>query len=186
MTSPGPRMFAPIDQNDAQAVKENLQRAQEGLAKGDSPTIHLTSDELNAWFLGNPRNRDLAEHLRFRIEADWLVAEVSVPLAFMGQLPLVPGFRDRYFNGRLAARLSVDHGELKVENFDLEGNGNRLPWLFTGQSYRQSITEAINKALRDSEPKDQTLINAIQSIQIANNEIVVKFGKAEAKEATGQ
>jgi hypothetical protein len=179
MTSPSPRTFPPIAQDGANAVDEKLQRAQEELGKGASSEIHLTADELNAWFLGNPSNRDLAEHVRFRIEADWLVAEVSAPLTFMGQLPLVPGFRDRYFNGKLAARLAVEHGELKVENFDLEGNGARLPWLTTGQSYRQSVAEAINKALRDSEPQYQSLFGAIQSFQIANNEIVVKFGKSD-------
>ena len=177
MTSPGPRTFPPIAEGGGQAFQERLQHAQDELAKGGSPEIHLTADELNAWFLGSPSNLELAEHVRFRIEADWLVAEVSVPLTFMPQLPLLPGFRDRYFNGKLAARLSVEHGELKVDNFDLEGNGTRIPWLTTGQDYRRTVSEAINKALRDSEPEDQALINAIQSIQIANNEIVVKFGK---------
>ena len=185
MTSPSPRTFPPIVEGAGQTVEEKLQHAQDELAKGESPEIHLTADELNAWFLGSPSNRELAEHLRFRIEADWLVAEVSVPLTFMAQIPLVPGFRDRYFNGKLAARLSVDHGELKVENFDLEGNGARLPWLTTSQSYRQTVSEAINKALRDNEPKDQALLNGIQSIQIANNEIVVKFGKVESKKPEG-
>ena len=185
MTSPGPRTFPPIAEGGGQTLQERLQHAQDELAKGGSPEVHLTADELNDWFLGSPSNRELAEHVRFRIEADWLVAEVSVPLTFMAQLPLVPGFHDRYFNGKLAARLAVDHGELKVEAFDMEGNGARIPWLTTSQDYRQSVSEGITKALRDSEPEDQALINAIQSIQIANNEIVVKFGKAEAKKSGG-
>ena len=186
MTSPSPRIFPPIAEGVGQAVQEKLQHAQDELAEDGSPEVHLTADELNAWFLSSPNNRELSEHVRFRIEADWLVAEVSVPLAFMAQLPLVPGFRDRYFNGKLAARLSVDHGELKVENFDLEGNGARLPWLTTSRDYRQTVSEAINKALRDSEPEDQALLNAIQSIQISNNEIVVKFGKEEGKTPGGR
>jgi hypothetical protein len=185
MTSPSPRTFPPIAEGGGQGVQEKLQQAQDELARGGSPEVHLTADEFNAWFLGGSNNRDMAEYVRFRIEADWLVAEVSLPLKFMGQLPLVPGFRDRYFNGRLAARLSVDHGELKVEAFDLEGNGARIPWLTTSQDYRQTVSEGINKALRDSEPEDQALLNAIQSIQIANNEIVVKFGKEEGKKPGG-
>jgi hypothetical protein len=181
MTSPSPRTFPPIAAGGGQAVQEKLQQAQEELAKGGSPEVHLTPDEFNAWFLGSSNNRDMVDDVRFRIEADWLVAEVSIPLKFMGQLPLVPGFRDRYFNGKLAARLSVDQGQLKVEAFDLEGNGTRIPWLTTGQDYRQTVSEGINKALRDSEPEDQALLSAIQSIQIANNEIVVKFGKEQTK-----
>jgi hypothetical protein len=181
MTSPSPRTFPPIAEDSGQAVQEKIQHAQDELSKTNSAEIHLTADELNAWFLGSPSNRELAEHMRFRIEADWLVAEVSVPLTFMAQIPFVPGFHDRYFNGKLAARLSVDHGQLKVENFDLEGNGARLPWITTSQDYRRTVSEAINKALRGSEPQDQPLIDAIQSIQIANNEIIVKFGKVKTK-----
>ena len=177
MTSPSPRTFPPVATEGASAVEQKLNQAQEELAKGGSPEIHLNADELNAWFFSSPNNQGLAEYERFHIEADWLVADVSVPLTFMGQLPLVPGFRDRHFNGKLAVRLSVDHGELKVDSFDLEGNGHRLPWVTTGQSYRQTISEAINKALRDSAPQYQSLFGAIQSIQVANNEIVVKFGR---------
>jgi hypothetical protein len=185
MTSPSPRTFPPIAEGGGQAVQEKLQQAQEELAKGGSPEVHLTADEFNAWFLGSPNNQELAKDVRFRIEADWLVAEASFPLTFMAQLPLVPGFHDRYFNGKLAVRLSVDHGELKVEAFDLEGNGARLPWLTTSQDFRQTVSQGINKALRDSEPEDQALLNAIQSIQIANSEIVVKFGKGEGKKPGG-
>lgn len=185
MTSPSPRAFPPIAEGGGQAVQEKLQQAQEELAKGGSPEVHLTADEFNAWFLGSPNNQELAKDVRFRIEADWLVAEASFPLTFMAQLPLVPGFHDRYFNGKIAIRLSVDHGELKVEAFDLEGNGARLPWLTTSQDFRQTVSQGINKALRDSEPEDQALLNALQSIQIANNEIVVKFGKGERKKPGG-
>jgi hypothetical protein len=185
MTSPSPRTFPPIAEGGGQAVQEKLQQAQEELARGGSPEVHLTADEFNAWFLGSPNNQELAKDVRFRIEADWLVAEASFPLRFMAQLPFVPGFHDRYFNGKLAVRLSVDHGELKVEAFDLEGNGARLPWLTTSQDFRQTVSQGINKALRDSEPEDQALLSAIQSIQIANNEIVVKFGKGEGKKRGG-
>jgi hypothetical protein len=185
MTSPSPRTFPPIADGGGQAVQEKFQQAQEELAKGASPEVHLTADEFNTWFLGSPNNRELAKDVRFRIEADWLVAEASFPLTFMAQLPLLPGFHDRYFNGKLAVRLSVDHGELKVEAFDLEGNGARLPWLTTSQDFRQTVSQGINKALRDSQPEDQALLNAIQSIQIANNEIVVKFGKGEGKKPGG-
>jgi hypothetical protein len=185
MTSPSPRTFPPIAEGGGQAVQEKLQQAQEELAKGGSPEVHLTADEFNAWFLGSPNNQELAKDVRFRIEADWLVADASFPLTFMAQLPLLPGFHDRYFNGKLAVRLSVDHGELKVEAFDLEGNGARLPWLTTSQDFRQTVSQGINKALRDSKPEDQALLDAIQSIQIANNEIVVKFGKGEGKKPGG-
>ena len=185
MTSPSPRTFPPIAEGGGQAVQEKLQQAQEELAKGGSPEVHLTADEFNAWFLGSPNNQELAKDVRFRIEADWLVADASFPLTFMAQLPLLPGFHDRYFNGKLAVRLSVDHGELKVEAFDLEGNGARLPWLTTSQDFRQTVSQGINKALRDSKPEDQVLLDAIQSIQIANNEIVAKFGKGEGKKPGG-
>src|SRR5689334_25052105 len=59
MTSPGPQTFTPIIEGGASEVDAKLQVAQEDLAKGNSPEVHLTADQLNAWFLGNPRNHDL-------------------------------------------------------------------------------------------------------------------------------
>src|SRR6201987_961284 len=102
MPSPSPRTFPPLAEGGGQAVQEKLQQAQEELAKGGSPEVHLTADELNAWFLSSPNNREMAKDVRFRIEADWLVAGGGFPLTFMAQLPLLPGFHDRYFNGKLA------------------------------------------------------------------------------------
>ena len=187
MTSATPRTFEPVaGPGDAETVAARLQSAQEKLGKGEPAEVRLTADDLNAWFLGNPSNRELAEHLRFRIEEDWLVAEVSVPLVFMSQLPLLPSFHDRFFNGKLAARLSVSNRELTVETFDLVGNGKRLPWLFTSKTYHDSVAEIIKKALKDDFPEDQSLIQGIESIQIANNEIVMKFAKSELKPANGK
>src|SRR5260370_8233153 len=80
MTSPGPRTFPPVAQDGANAVDEKLQRAQEELGKGGSPEIHLAADELNAWFLGNPNNRSLPHHLRFRTAADSLLPDFIPPL----------------------------------------------------------------------------------------------------------
>jgi hypothetical protein len=180
MTSPAAGTFEPLAPDHQSATVQNqIQAVQQALTRGEPADIHLTLEELNAWFFADPKNHALAEHMRFGTEADWLVANVSVPLTFMGQLPFAPSFHDRFFNGKLAVRLSADHGQLKVENFDLEGNGKRLPWLFTSQSYKQTVTQAVNKALRDRLGTDGSLADEIESIRIANNEIVVKFGKSE-------
>jgi hypothetical protein len=180
MTSPAARTFEPLAPDHQSAAVENqIQAAQRALTRGEPAEIHLTPEELNAWFFSDPKNQEVAEHMRFGTEADWLVANVSVPLTFMGQLPFAPSFHDRFFNGKLAIRLSADHGQLKVESFDLEGNGKRLPWLFTSQSYKQTVTQAVNKALKDRLGAEGSLADEIESIRIANNEIVVKFAKSE-------
>jgi hypothetical protein len=176
MTSPAPRAFEPVPgPAEERAFRLKLQAAQEALAHGEETEIRFSPNDLNAWFFANGRNADFADHLRFRTEADWLVAELSVPLSFMVDLPLFPPIRNRYFNGRMAARLTVENGELKIQNLDLEGNGKRLPWLFTGQSYKQTITEAMNKGMVTRLPEGDQLLRRLQSIKVENNEIVVKL-----------
>jgi hypothetical protein len=178
MTSPAARIFEPLAPDKSSTVENQIQAAQQALTKGGPAEIRLSPEELNAWFFADPKTHELAEHLRFGTEADWLVANVSVPLTFMGQLPFAPSFHDRFFNGRLAVRLSADHRHLKVENFDLEGNGKRLPWLFTSQNYKETMTKAVNKGLKNRLGAERSsLADEIRSIRIANNEIVLHFGK---------
>jgi hypothetical protein len=120
-------------------------------------------------------NADFADHFHFRTEADWLVADLSVPLSFMADVPLFPSIRTRYFNGRIAARLTIENGEFKLQNFDAESNGKRLPWLFTGQSYDQTLTAAINKGIETRLPEGDQFIHRMESIRVENNEITVRL-----------
>ena len=81
----------------------------------------------------------------------------------MADVPLFPSIHSRYFNGRIAARLTIEHGEFKLQNFDVESNGKQLPWLFTGQSYdhdlyrrqrptRWGFSSCRNEAVTNAEP----------------------------------
>ncbi len=102
-------------------------------------------------------------------------AEEGVPLSFMADVPFLPSIRGRYFNGRIAARLAVEKGELKIQNLDVEGNGKRLPWLFTGQAYKQTLTEGMNKAIETRLPEASRFVHRIESIKVENNEVIVKL-----------
>jgi hypothetical protein len=176
MTSPSPRTFEPVPGlADEQAFRLKIQAAREALTRRQGTEVRFSANDLNAWFFAGGRNADFADHFRFRTDADWLVADLSVPLSFMADVPLFPSIRTRYFNGRIAARLTIENGELKIQNMDVEGNGKRLPWLFTGQSYKQTLTEAMNKGIEARLPEENQLIHRIESIRVENNEIVVKF-----------
>jgi hypothetical protein len=179
MTSAEPRKFEPPPTAaEENAFRLKLEALRDAVLKGDSAEFRFSANDLNAWLFANGRNSDLADHLRFRTEADWLVAEVSVPLSFMSEIPLLPSLRTRFFNGRIAARLGVENGVLKVENFDLEGNGKRLAWLFTGAPYKQSIADGLQKGIRARLPEGDVLLSRLESIRIENNDIVVKFRAA--------
>jgi hypothetical protein len=176
MTSPSPRTFEPMPgAADEQAVRLKIQAAREAITHGQPTEVRLSTNDLNAWFFAEGRNADFVDHLRFRTEADWLVADLSVPLSFMADVPFLPSIRSRYFNGRIAAKLTVENGEFKIQNFDLEGNGKRLPWLFTGQTYKQTLTEGMNKAIGTRLPEASQFIHRIESIRVENGEIVVKM-----------
>jgi hypothetical protein len=176
MTSASPRTFEPVPgAADEKAFRLKVQTAQEAITHGQTTEIRFSANDLNAWFFAGGRNADFADHLRFRTEADWLVADLSVPLSFMADVPFQPSIRSRYFNGRIAARLTIDNGELKIQNLDVEGNGKRLPWLFTGQSYKQTLTDAMNKGIETRLPEADPLAHRIESIRVENGEIIVKL-----------
>ena len=69
----------------------------------------------------------------------------------------------------------VENGEFKIQNFDLEGNGKRLPWLFTGQTYKQTLTEGMNKAIGTRLPEASQFIHRIESIKVESGEVIVKL-----------
>jgi hypothetical protein len=176
MTSPNPRSFEPIPPVEAQNAAHLKWSALRGaLQKGDDVEFRFTADDLNAWFFADGRNADLIPHLRFRTLDDWLVAEVSVPLNFMAEIPTLPSFRRRFFNGKIAARFAVEKNELKIAGLDLEGNDHRLPWLFTGQGYRDTVTQTMEQGIRARLPDGDVFLSRLDSIRVENGEIIVRF-----------
>jgi hypothetical protein len=176
MTSPHPRSFEPIPSvNEQNAVRLKWKALENSLQNGDSAEFRFTADDLNAWFFADGKNSDLIPHLRFRLIDDWIVAEVSVPLNFTTEVPLLPSLRNRFFNGKIAARLAVDKNELKISSLDIEGNDHRLPWLFTGQGYRNTVTRSLEEGIRARVPDGDIFLARLESINIENGQIVVRF-----------
>ena len=176
MTSPHPRSFEPIPSVAEQnAVRLKWRALQDALQKGDEAEFKFTADDLNAWFFADGKNADLIPHLRFRTIEDWIVAEVSVPLNFMADIPTLPSLRDRFFNGKIAARLAIEKNELKITSLDIEGNEHRLPWLFTGQGYRDTVTQTLEQGIRARLPDGDMFLSRLDSIRVENGQIVVRF-----------
>jgi hypothetical protein len=176
MTSPHPQTFEPVPatakQNAARLKWEAFERA---LTEGAATEYRFSADDLNAWLFSDGKNNDLVPHLRFRTTDDWIVAEVSVPLDFMSEIPGLPSLRGRFFNGKVAARLAVEKGELKIKGLDVVGNGHRLPWLFTGQGYRDTVQQTLEQGMRSRLPSGDVFLSRLDSIHVENGEIVVKF-----------
>jgi hypothetical protein len=190
MTSPGPRSFEPIPSVAAQnAARVKWQAMVQSIRQGRATEFRFSAEDLNAWFFGDGRNADLASHLRFAIQSgtnpipgfepnvkeDWLVADVSVPLSFMAEIPGFPKLRNRYFNGKIATRLAVEKEELKLKSLDIEGNGHRLPWLFTGQGYRDTVKRTLEQGIRSRLPEGDAFLSRLESLRIENGQIIVKF-----------
>ena len=176
MTSPQPRSFEPIPS----VAEQNAARLKWGalvasLQRGEAADFTFTADDLNAWFFGDGKNADLVDHLRFRTTEDWIVAEVSVPLAFMAEIPMLPSFKNRYFNGKIAARLSIEKNQLKIAGLDIEGNDHRLPWLFTGQGYRDTAEQTIEQGIRARLPDGDIFLSRLDSVRVETGQIIVKF-----------
>jgi hypothetical protein len=176
MTSPLPRKFEPIPSvPDQNAARLRWAALKDALQKGNDAEFRFTAEDLNAWFFADGKNADLVPHLRFRTIDDWIVAEVSVPLNFMADVPTLPSLRNRYFNGKIAARLAIEKNELKITGLDLEGNGHRLPWLFTGQGYRNTVTQTLDQGIRGRLPDGDLFLSRLESIRVENGQIVVRF-----------
>jgi hypothetical protein len=190
MTSPGPRTFEPIPLVAAQnAARAKWDAMLQSVRQGGTTDFRFSADDLNAWFFGGGRNADLASHLRFAIQSgtnpipgfepnvkeDWLVADVSIPLGFMAEIPGFPKLRNRYFNGKIATRLSVENQELKLKSLDIEGNEHRLPWLFTGQGYRDTVKQTLEQGIRSRLPEGDIFLSRLESLRIENGQIVVRF-----------
>jgi len=176
MTSRHPETFEPIPavakQNEARLKWNAFEKA---LGQGAGTEFRFSADDLNAWFFSDGKNADLVRHLRFRTTDDWIVAEVSVPLDFMAEIPGLPSLRGRFFNGKIAARLAVEKDELKIKSLDIVGNGHRLPWLFTGQGYRDTVQQTLEQGMRTRLPSGDAFLSRLESIRVENGEIVVKF-----------
>jgi hypothetical protein len=176
MTSPQPRSFEPIPSVAEQnAARLKWHALMESLQRGQAADFRFSGEELNAWFFGDGKNADLLDHLRFGTTEDWIVAEVSVPLAFMAEIPLMPSFKSRYFNGKIAARLSIEKNELKIAGLDIEGNDHRLPWLFTGQGYRDTVQKTIEQGIRARLPEGDIFLSRLDSVHVDNGQIIVRF-----------
>jgi hypothetical protein len=171
MTSPLPRDLATVPTATPE-LSQRLLQTKQTLESAEGGEIRLRPDDLNYLCFGEGRNADLVQHMRFEIEGDWLVAQMSVPLSFMAEIPFLPSVRGRFFNGRIAARLTKSEDHLKIDSFDLESNGKRLPWLFTGQSYRQSIVEGLEAALKNRVPDAEQILQRTDSIRVENGELV--------------
>jgi hypothetical protein len=176
MTSPQPRSFEPIPSVAEQNAAGLKWRAlQDALQNGNEVDFRFTADDLNAWFFAEGKNADLIPHLRFRTMDDWIVAEVSVPLRFMAEIPTLPSLRNRFFNGKIAARLAIEKNELKITGLDIEGNNHRLPWLFTGQGYRDTVTQTLEQGIRARLPDGDVFLSRLDSIRVENGQIIVRF-----------
>ena len=176
MTSPQPRSFEPIPSIAEQnAIRLKWRVLIDALQKGEEAEFRFSADDLNAWFFGDGKNADLIPHIRFRTTEDWIVAEVSIPLNFVAEIPTLPSLRSRFFDGKIAARLAIEKNELKINSLDIEGNGHRLPWLFTGQGYRDTVQQTLEQGIRARLPEGDAFLSRLESIRVENDQIVVRF-----------
>jgi hypothetical protein len=176
MTSGAPRDLGPPPTSaEVSSFESKMALVRQGLQEKGTQEYAFSAGDLNAWLWANGANADLVKHLRLGIEQDWLVGELSVPLTFMRDVPFLPGISQRFFDGRIAARLAVENRELKVKSLDLEGNGRRLAWLFTGQSYREAIGNGIKQGVRARLPAGDLLLAHLEGFRIQNDQVYLKL-----------
>jgi hypothetical protein len=172
MTSSAPRdLGPPPTPAEVSSVQSKMALVGQGLQEKGTKEYAFSTADLNAWLWAGGANADLVRHLRLRIEQDWLVGELSVPLTFMRDVPFLPGISRRFFDGRIAARFGVENRELTIKSLDLEGNGRRLAWLFTGRSYRETIGNGIKRGIRARLPAGDLVLDRLEGFRIERDQV---------------
>lgn len=172
MTSSAPRdLGPPPTAAEVSSFQSKMAMVRQGLQETGTKGYAFSAGDLNVWLWAGGANADLYKHLRLRIEQDWLIGDLSVPLTFMRDVPFLPGFSQRFFDGRMAARFAVENRELTIKSLDLEGNGRRLAWLFTGQSYRETIANGLRRAIRARLPAGDLLLDRLEGVRIENDQV---------------
>ena len=61
------------------------------------------------------------------------------------------------------------------EEMGVAGGVQKLPWLFTGQGYRNTVQPSLEQEIRARLPNGDVFLSRLESIHVENGQIVVRF-----------
>lgn len=149
-------------------VESAQQASEQGLATED---LVLTADEINALISSS---EDLKGKAFIKIRDGQVTGDVSIPT---DEIPTGAG---RYLNASVTLNVSYENGVLIVTLEDASVKGEPLPEEFV-QALR---SENLAKDLY-SDPDSAEALKRLESVEVLDSKIILKFRKPEASVPTG-
>ena len=130
---------------------------------GQAATLELSANDINTLIALDPNWKEAKGKLFVEIEKDQLTAQASVPLTE------VPGFRDRYLNGRVTLKITANNGVVFIRPEAIDVNGQPVPAEFLKSLQERNLAEQLNQ-----DPNLAATRQRIQDLKIEGGKIVVK------------
>ena len=175
-TSESPKELPTIEYSPEE-IKEVMNRVEAfklAVEKGETPPpMVLTADDINAMISQNDQMRG---RVFMGIDDGKVTADVSFPMdAF-------PGAKGRFFNGSIAADVSLEDGILIVTLADAEVNGQQVPQQFRDAMSQQNLAKDLY-----NDPEVARTLGKFESLVIDGEKIILTpKASREPKEANPQ
>ena len=161
-TSESPKELPTIEYTpeEIKEITKRVESFKSSLDKGENPPpMVLTGDDINAMI---SQNKDLRGRVFVRIDEGKVTADVSFPMdAF-------PGAKGRYFNGSVAADVSLDNGVLIVTLDTAEVNGQTVPQQFIDAMRKENLAKDLYK-----DPETARTLGKFESLVIDGEKIIL-------------
>lgn len=150
---------------DLEQFKERLKVFTDGLRAG-KPTepLVLKGEDLNMLLAASPDLKKFADGVRLSVDGEQIRGKVSLKLGDLG----APFYQDRYLNGEVAIKASLQDGKLKVAPTEILVNGKALPDEFMSSIRDQNFAEGA-----DQNPEFKASLDKLDAIEVSDGAIQV-------------
>jgi hypothetical protein len=150
---------------DKEQFDKRLRIFADGLAEG-RPTVPLVlkGEDLNMLLASSPELAVLSEGVRLNVEGDEIKGQVSLKLGDLG----APFFKERYLNGEISFKASLEDGRLTVSPSEILVNGEALPEKYLAAIREHNMAESANQ-----NPDVMETLNRLETIEVRDGTVRV-------------
>ncbi|MDD2709748.1 MAG: hypothetical protein PHV34_17310 [Verrucomicrobiae bacterium] len=166
-TSTTPAELPAVQVSDAER-QDALQRVEQfkrAFQRNEAAELKLTNQDLMAFCAGQEKGRKMPFFIS--IDGDVMKVDASIPLKG------VPGFSDRYLNGRFSVTPAIQGGKVTVKVVGIQVNGKDLASQFVeaiGEEFERNFVE---KAWRDSTLRK--IMAKIRSLKVEQGVLTIQL-----------
>jgi hypothetical protein len=164
-TKPMPLPVVQMSQAQIDEVQKRFDAFTDAVGAGRStPSLELTSDEINALIANRPGLSAAKGKLYLTVQDGRLQAQISLPMDQVG-LPMLKG---RYLNGTSTFAVSLQNGILFVTPVEILVKGKPLPGVYMDKMRQQNFATGIN-----NDSQASVALNRLQSIEVTDGKLIL-------------